>query len=154
MKKQLLVYITFAIYSFIILYIVLLSRHFRYDMWREMWSGLRLQYGVNLIPFKTIGGYLKAICEGNIVTIAVRNLIGNLFLFLPMGIYLPLMKEKCRNLRSTVLISLLVLTGIELVQFVTLMGSLDIDDLILNLCGVIIGYGLWKWLKIIRHFNL
>ena len=158
MKKwiKILVYVTFLIYSFVILHIVLLSRaHMLHlEIWREIWVNRRLQYGVNLIPFKTICGYIGNILHGSIVTIALRNLLGNLFMFLPLGIYLPVMNRKCRTFAKTLLVSLAILVGIELVQFITLLGSLDIDDLILNLSGVMMGYALWKCLKPVRYFNL
>lgn len=163
MKKAIryLIYITFIIYCLVVLDLVLLSRihMFRFDIWKEMWLEIwqrrtPLNYGLNLIPFRTIGGYVNSILRGDIVAIAVRNLAGNLLMFLPLGIYLPIIWKKCRKLMTTLLISLTVLIGIELIQFLTLLGSLDIDDLILNLCGILIGYGLWKWLKFIRYFNL
>lgn len=163
MKKTLriLIYITFILYCLIVLDLVLLSRihMFRLDVWKEMWLEIwerrtRLNYGLNLIPFRTIGSYVNSILRGDIVAIAVRNLAGNLLMFLPLGIYLPIIWKKCRKLMTTLLISLTVLIGIELIQFLTLLGSLDIDDLILNLFGILIGYGLWKWLKFVRYFNL
>lgn len=151
-----LIYCTFILYCYIVLHIVLLSRArmFHADAWAEIWAGRRLQYGVNLIPFKTISGYIRSIMRGNIITIAIRNLAGNLFMFLPLGIYLPIIWKKCRKMKNSLLVSLIILISIEIMQFITLMGSLDIDDLILNICGVLIGYGLWKGIKIIQYFNL
>lgn len=153
MKKctKYIIYITFILYCFIMLDIVLLSRlhMFRLEIWQDMWSELlenhrRLQYGLNLVPFRTICNYINSIRQGDIVNIAVRNLAGNLLLFFPLGIYLPMIWKKCRSLKNTILVSLILLIGIELVQFITLLGSLDIDDLILNLAGVLMGYTLWK----------
>lgn len=34
--------------------------------------------------------------------------------------------------------------NIKIVQFVFRVGSFDIDDLILNMCGATIGFGIWK----------
>ena len=163
MKKtfKILVYITFIIYCLIVLNLVLLSRiqMFHPDVWKDMWLKIwerrtRLNYGLNLIPFRTISSYINSILRGDIVAIALRNLVGNLLMFLPLGIYLPIIWNKCRNLWTTLLISLTVLIGIELIQFITLLGSLDIDDLILNLCGILIGYGLWRGIKVLQRFNL
>ena len=42
---------------------------------------------MNLIPFKTIGGYVDAIVNQTInLNIPLENLLGNLLMFLPMGI--------------------------------------------------------------------
>ena len=160
-KIRISIYITFIIYCLVVLDLVLLSRvhMFRIEIWREMWLKLwehrtRLNYGLNLVPFRTIRTYVHSIMHGDIVAIAVRNLVGNLLMFLPLGIYLPIIWAKCRKLITTLLVSLTILIGIELIQFVTLLGSLDIDDLILNLSGILIGYGLWKGLRFVRNFNL
>ena len=163
MKKTLkfLIYMAFIVYCLVVLDLVLLSRihMFRFHVWQEMWleiweRGTRLNYGINLVPFRTIRNYIHSISHGDIVTIAIRNLAGNLLMFLPLGIYLPVIWKKCRRIMTTLLISLAVLIGIELIQFMTLLGSLDIDDLILNLFGILIGYGLWNGVKFIRYFNL
>lgn len=162
MKKflRILILSTFMIYCLVVLDLVLLSRihMFHLDVWRDMWLELwerrtRLNYGLNLVPFRTIGTYIKSILRGDIVAIAVRNLAGNLLMFLPLGIYLPVIWKKCRNIKTILLISMTVLVGIELIQFLSLLGSLDIDDFILNICGILIGYGLWKNMKMIRYFN-
>ena len=47
---------------------------------------------------------------------------------------------------------LVILFGVEIVQLLTKLGSFDIDDLILNMTGALMGFALWKtalvqWLK-------
>ena len=151
MKKNLkiFIYITFFLYCFVVLDIVLLSRShmFSFDSWTEVWFDKHIRYGVNLVPFYTIKCYLRNIANGHIVSISVKNLLGNLLIFLPLGTYLPIIWKKCRSLSATLLVSLTVLIGIELLQFLTLLGTLDIDDLILNMCGILLGYILWKCIK-------
>jgi len=151
MKKTLriLIYITFIVYCFIVLDLVLLSRSrmFHLDTWKDTWFDEHIRYGVNLVPFYTIKCYLRNIANGYIVSISVQNLLGNLLMFLPLGVYLPLIWKKCRTFLHTLLLSLGVLIVIELLQFITLLGTLDIDDLILNMCGIILGYLLWKCIK-------
>ena len=39
-----------------------------------------------------------------------------------------------------------IITAVELTQLFTLLGSCDIDDLILNVVGAAVGYGLFKCL--------
>lgn len=88
----------------------------------------------NLVPFSTISFYLT----GNVSPlIAFYNLAANIGLFIPFGFALMLM-IKSRFLRFA--LPILAISGIELLQFITQRGSLDIDDLILNLIGVYIGY--------------
>lgn len=88
----------------------------------------------NLVPFSTISFYLTANVSP---LVAFYNLAANIGLFIPFGFALMLM-IKSKFLRLA--LPILAISGIELLQFMTQRGSLDIDDLILNLIGVYIGY--------------
>lgn len=109
----------------------------------SIWEYAR--YQMNLVPFKTILGYIRAYYNGSMSKIIpLRNLIGNLVMFFPWGIYLPLLFEKTRYWKKYLVITIIVLFGIEVVQFFGRLGSFDIDDLILNLVGAMIGFMLYK----------
>ncbi|HHW36460.1 MAG TPA: VanZ family protein [Bacillales bacterium] len=101
-------------------------------------------YGsINLVPFKTITFYL----EGRVdLLIAIYNLGANIGLFVPFGVYYCFVKDKPR-IGQLLIISIFSIAMIEGAQFVTKRGSLDIDDLILNLLGVFIGYLVFPVLK-------
>ena len=66
-------------------------------------------------------------------------------MFVPLGFFLPAVFPKARSFRRSMLLSLLLLFAVELIQFFTLLGSLDIADVILNMVGVLVGYGVY-WL--------
>ena len=143
MKKTLkiIVWSAFAFYCLALLYIFILSRintHVRsYESIRDVL--LR----INLIPFKTVYGYIEKIVNNRInVDTAVANLVGNLIVFLPMGAFLPCLFRKMRSFRKTVLTVLCIVLGIELIEIVFAMGAFDIDDFIFNLGGAMIGYAL------------
>lgn len=88
----------------------------------------------NLVPFDTILFFLS----GNVGFLVVfYNLVANIILFIPFGITL-MISIRSHSLRF--LIPFLAISSIELLQFFTKRGSLDIDDLILNLIGIYIGY--------------
>ncbi|MHA6252516.1 VanZ family protein [Oceanobacillus sp. CAU 1775] len=88
----------------------------------------------NLIPFSTISIFLS----GNVsFLVSFYNLAANIGLFIPFGIALMLTVQ---SWPLRILIPILAISGIELTQFLTKRGSLDIDDLILNLLGVCIGF--------------
>ena len=98
---------------------------------------------LNLQPFKTISLYwrlLKDPVRPMLTRLAVYNLLGNLLLFLPMGVMVPTLWEKFRCLPRTLLLVALLVTAAELLQVLILAGSCDIDDLILNLIGAAAGY--------------
>ena len=97
----------------------------------------------NLIPFKTISLYISRQDR-----VAIINLLGNLIAFAPMGIFLPLLFKKQTKLQNFILTNIAIILAIESLQFLSLSGHFDIDDLILNLLGALIIYGLYKIKKI------
>lgn len=73
------------------------------------------------------------------------NLLGNLLLFLPMGVFLPLIfKEKFNKFSKFLVFILVTVILVEVLQFITFLGSLDIDDFILNVIGAMIGFLIYK----------
>lgn len=99
----------------------------------------------NLIPLKTIIGYLKHIVQETVTKrAAILNLTGNLVLVLPLALYLAYFFKPLRKLRKILLTSLFVICLIELIQLFTGRGSFDIDDIILNAIGASIGYGIFN----------
>lgn len=147
MKKawKIIIGITFVIYCYAVLHLVFLSRVYmlRYG-WGRNTILEYLSFQSNFVPFRTIGEYIGALQNGSMNrSIPIQNLLGNFLLFLPMGVYLPFLFAKMRSFRRTIFTVLGVLIGIELLQMLTRLGSFDIDDLILNLAGAMLGYGLY-----------
>lgn len=91
-------------------------------------------YISELIPFKTIISQLK---YGSINEI-VRNIIGNLCLFIPLSFLLILKDNKYKNILKQTLIILPSILITELLQMITSVGVFDIDDIILNYLGVLL----------------
>ena len=105
---------------------------------------------MNLIPFHTIGNYWKVVTRWDFTPLfrhCVINLGGNVFLFIPIGYFLPRLWPFLRNFFSFLITCTMAITLVELVQLVTLLGSLDIDDLILNLFGMVVGYLIYMIFK-------
>jgi glycopeptide antibiotics resistance protein len=94
-------------------------------------------YGViNLIPFNTINFYLS---ENVAYLIALYNLGANIVLFIPFGLYYRYI-YKTPAMKQLLIITICSISTIESLQFITKRGSLDIDDLMLNVLGVCLGY--------------
>ena len=72
------------------------------------------------------------------------NLVGNLLLLLPMAIYLPYFIKALREFWKDTLAVLAIILIIEITEYISKRGSLDVYDIILNLLGAMIGYGIWK----------
>lgn len=71
---------------------------------------------------------------------SVINLFGNVIMFMPYGFCTPRLFERFRRFGMFVLLSLGILLSVETIQVLTLRGSFDIDDIILNMLGAIIGF--------------
>ncbi|MFJ7511656.1 VanZ family protein [Peribacillus simplex] len=97
-------------------------------------------YSYNLIPFSTILSYLSNDMNG---LVSFYNLSANVGLFIPFGLYLLSRDGKEFDALRKFLYPLLSISGIEICQFVFRRGSLDVDDLILNMIGVYLGYILY-----------
>ncbi|MBS6719803.1 MAG: VanZ family protein [Peptoniphilus harei] len=100
-------------------------------------------WGVNLVPFRTIRNYIKY--SGFLHTMI--NIFGNIIIFVPFGILLAEIFPKTRNILKMLGITFATSFFVEFIQFF-IGRSVDIDDLILNLLGSVIGYFIWK--KILR----
>ena len=102
----------------------------------------------NLIPFKTIIEYMTRQDR-----VAIVNLMGNLIAFAPMGLFLPLLFKKQNRLINFIMTNIAIILAIESLQFLSLSGSFDIDDLLLNLLGALIIYRIIKIDKIKNLIN-
>ena len=91
---------------------------------------------VNLIPFKALFVNIK---RGN--WYFVLQMLVNIFMFIPMGAFLYLAKRKAGQ---TFIIGLSFSLVIEFFEIITKRGVFDIDDLILNTMGTLLGFLLAK----------
>ena len=129
------------------------------DYWQEVCSGW------NLKPFRTIGNFADVLLRkayyiekwgsasvyADEARHAVINLGGNVGMLLPLGFFLPGVFSKLRRLWKTLAVSGGIICAVELLQLFSLLGHCDIDDLILNLMGVAIGYGIFAILRKIKQ---
>ncbi|MBQ8401228.1 MAG: VanZ family protein [Clostridia bacterium] len=102
---------------------------------------------INLIPFQTIAEFWNNL-HGSGRSHAIINLAGNVVMFVPLGFFISYVFCKADIFRRSMLYALITIVCIEITQLVTLLGSLDVDDVLLNMIGVVIGYGLWACIGI------
>ena len=103
---------------------------------------------VNLVLFKTIKHYIYLIKNKIYLKYAYSNLIGNIILFYPFGLLISF-KIKRYKFIKIIVISLLFSSFIELFQFFLKRIS-DIDDIVLNVMGSILGYLTYLLFKIFK----
>ncbi len=73
----------------------------------------------------------------------IKNTILNIILFVPMGFFVPAIWKNYRSMRRTLFMGLALSVSIEILQIFTFRLT-DIDDLIANTAGTVIGYDLSK----------
>lgn len=77
----------------------------------------------------------------------VTNILGNIVLFIPWGILVPQIFKTIKSTKAVIIFSMTFSLACELVQHVYSIGIFDIDDIIYNTIGGIIGF------KLIKHFS-
>lgn len=120
-----LLFTVFGFYLFILFSMLFLKSH-----------SLR---AVNLVPFRILDG------DPLSRAFLFSNLMGNIALFLPLGVYLPLLRRDQRIWTNLVWV-LLISTAAELTQYLFQVGVTDIDDVILNGLGGLLGILLYRLL--------
>ena len=96
----------------------------------------------NLVPFKTIKLFFDGFFLHHTVSFKAFavNIFGNIFVFAPFGVVLPVVFEKQRRFWVFLLTMASFVFCIEALQLLLLTGSPDVDDVILNVLGGMIGY--------------
>lgn len=110
------------------------------DTWDESVVEMGMKRA-NFVPFKTIDMYVRH--WGWSGMRSFENLIGNVAAFVPLGMFLPGLWKKGRNLFLCMGSGLIFVLGIELFQLFSGFGAFDVDDILLNGVGILIGYVLW-----------
>ncbi|WP_419879288.1 VanZ family protein [Brevibacillus centrosporus] len=142
----------FSLYILAASYLVLLSP----DRWHRRrftldWKQRMLEYGVpqythifqNTKPLHTLKDYFfhtESIGLSNML----YNLLGNVGLFLPLGILVPTLFSSFQSIHRVFFTALAASLSIEFLQFWFALGSFDVDDLLLNIVGALLGYLLFR----------
>ena len=90
----------------------------------------------NLIPFRSMSAQIEYITQWW----ALKNLLGNIIPFIPFGFLLPTAYKKFSSTINVFSAGLASVLFIEIFQFFTKLGSFDVDDIILNMIGIVCGY--------------
>ena len=145
-KKKLiriLIYIAFSLYVLLMLWLMFGQRLLyrvttpSIDWLENYWYEFFEQ--INFMPFHTIVEFTMTLIDGWDY-IAIMNLAGNIVMFIPLGFFLPYISKRTHIFKHATIISLACILCAEIIQLFTLLGSFDIDDLILNMIGVSIGF--------------
>lgn len=126
----------FIIYISFMIYVLFISPYYNRAPGRV---------GYNLVPFKTILHYIINFRYYTLEN-ALTNLLGNIVVFIPLGFFLPIIFRLLRRASKTIMLVLILSLAAETTQRLLAVGSFDIDDIILNTMGGIIGYLVFKFI--------
>ena len=101
----------------------------------------------NLVPFHTLAIYWRNLDS----EFWLRNLFGNLFLLLPLGLLGPIALPAVGRWWLIIPLALAISVSIELAQHWIPDRSADIDDVIVNVAGALIGYLAFRVLRLFRR---
>lgn len=144
MRKQtkVIIGLLFATYCAVMIYL-LFFRGRQPWAYADYWQWVR--GSLNLVPFATISQYISFIRrDGYLVQTSIINLAGNVVMFIPLGIFPPILWPKLRSFWRFIVCVAVTIILVEIIQLFTLVGSGDVDDLILNLVGASIGFCLYR----------
>lgn len=99
---------------------------------------------INLEVFKEIRRSINMLQTGSGRIWAIRNLFGNIGIFVPFGFIFPFITNRRLTSIKTALAAIVTVSGIEVYQWISKTGIFDVDDFILNWTGVLIGWLLYK----------
>ncbi len=113
-------------------------------------SDLQLPYWnnsqINLIPFQTLDNYFSLRDVAGYRSISFINLLGNIFLFTPLGFLTPILWKRFQSTSYILLLGFLVTLCIESIQLF-IGRSTDVDDMILNILGVLVGFFIYRMMR-------
>ena len=152
-KKEIL-YLIFVCYIVGLFNLVLVTKNFWNTIWHNIFYNFNenpfegiFDFSYNFIP--TI--YKIIIGEYTLDSWGKAMIVGNFLMFIPMGILLSLCLENV-NKKNIFKYAVLIPLAIEVLQLVV-GRSFDIDDLVMNFLGIVIGYYLVKLIKKLKIFN-
>lgn len=109
-------------------------------------------YQYNLKPFAEINRYLTYADKLGSFSVFL-NLAGNVICFMPFGFVIPVLAVRYRKLSRMLLLSFLASLLVETIQLFSKLGSFDVDDILLNTLGGVIGYLLFRIGNALLHIR-
>ncbi len=97
----------------------------------------------SFVPFASI---MQLVQQTDRAT-ALKNIAGNIVMFVPLGLLLPLLFRRLRSTGALAWRVALISIAIEVLQLPTRVRATDVDDVFLNVAGALIGYSVFRLLQ-------
>lgn len=136
-NRRLIGGILLVLYLVLLVYSLLFARFFGRD---EAFSC----YRYNLIPLREIVRFYTCWKQVGALS-AFLNLAGNLAGFIPLGFLLPAVSRRMNSWVRILKTGFFLTLILEILQLVLRAGIFDVDDILLNTLGALVGYQIY-WL--------
>lgn len=144
-KKALVLRILYVIYFIVLLalvtckineiYYYVEEGRYVHSIVREIKMNRKLGYwNYNFIPFEAYSYWISEHIWGSLIL----NILGNTMAFAPMGFF-EMALSKHKKFWKVVLRCFIIVVSLEVFQFILCLGYLDIDDIIMNTIGCVLG---------------
>ena len=148
--------VVFVLYIFVVIYITLLGRTGNQEL------------HISLVPFWSywvmLRGVFHALCQcdwrGMIREVkfisypAWSSLVLNILLFVPLGMLTPIVIKSFGSLKKNFIFAFSLSLSIEILQIITKKGWFDVDDVINNTLGTVIGFILYLGIIDVSRENI
>jgi len=140
-NKKLLYTVLFVVYLAFLIYFLFFSDLFGRTVVHD-------EYRYNITPFLEIKRFWRVLLEGDWLPFLI-NVCGNVILFMPFGYMFGVFIEgretsPVLGYIDTFVAAFLFCLIVETCQLMTKVGVFDVDDLLLNVSGAILGYAAFR----------
>lgn len=132
-------WVLFIIYTAVMAYFLFFSEEFNR-------TGGSYEY--NLVLLKEIKRGFWCLNNGR-ESYFLINVVMNVAAFMPFGFILPIISSKNRKFLNILILGFELTLMIELLQLFLKVGCFDVDDLLLNTIGAVLGYAMFKICQLI-----
>lgn len=145
--------VLFILYGAFLIKMILIKHYPMELIWDELaqrgWQDMAASAeNGNWMPFRTILLYVKS---WDFLSVARRNLIGNVVLFMPLGVLVSFSAKKDIRIWGILAAGFAASLSLEGAQLATGLGVFDVDDLILNTLGAALGWLLYRAVRFLQE---
>ncbi|WP_455662520.1 VanZ family protein [Pradoshia sp.] len=134
--------VTVFLYFLLAIYLLLMCYLLFFGYYRQ---DIRV-HDYNVTPFETIKMYIVYMDYFSFHVWFI-NLFGNIIAFMPLGLLLPLLSDRWKGAFRITILSFFVSLTVETIQLTFHVGRFDVDDMLLNTIGGLLGYVLLQILQ-------
>lgn len=144
-RNQKLGWVLFVSYLILLVYFMFFAESFGR-------AGRQTEYAYNLELFREIKRFYRYRNSPEILGMKafLLNVVGNVVGFMPFGFFLPIVSRRGKRWYNLILITWGFSFCIELTQLIWMVGSFDVDDMLLNTMGGVEGFILYQIVQFIR----